>query len=381
MDPIVIAGSGLAGYNLAREIRKLDKEIPLVIVTSDGGEYYSKPMLSNALATKKQPAQLAMSSAEQMATTLPATVRPRTTITAIDTVAHTVAIGAETLRYSKLVLALGAEQVRLPLEGSGADAVLTVNDLDDYACFRAAIAGKTSVAVIGGGLIGCEFANDLSATGHKVHVIDIADQPLPRLLPPAGGAMMEEKLSALGVVWHFGASAKSVDRNADGMRITLSAGTTLDVDVVLSAVGLRPRTDMARAAGISVNRGIIVDRMLQTSAADVYALGDCIEIETMIMPYVMPIMNAARALAPTLTGKPTKVTYPAMPVMVKTPACPTIVSPPAPGAQGDWQVEASGDGVKSLFVGSDGKLLGYALNGAATAERQKLTPQLPPVLA
>lgn len=380
MNPIVIAGSGLAGYNLAREIRKLDKEVPLLVITSDGGEYYSKPMLSNALATKKQPAQLPMSTAEQMAASLPATVRTRTTITAIDTAAHTVAIGDETVAYSKLVLALGAEQIRLPLEGNGADAILTVNDLDDYARFRDAIAGKNAVAVIGGGLIGCEFANDLAATGHEVHVIDIADQPLPRLLPPAGGAMMEEKLSGLGVVWHFGSSAKSVEKTAEGMRITLSTGTTIDVDVVLSAVGLRPRTGIAKAAGINTNRGIIVDRMLQTNAPDVYALGDCIEIEGLILPYVMPIMNAARALAPTLTGKPTKLTYPAMPVLVKTPVCPTVVSAPAPGVQGDWQVEASAEGVKSLFVGADGKLLGYALNGAATAERQKLTPQLPPVL-
>ena len=76
-----------------------------------------------------------------------------------------------------------------------------------------------------------------------------------------------------------------------------------------------------------------------------------------------------------------QVSFPAMPVMVKTPACPTIVSPPAAGAAGNWQVEASADGVKSLYVGGDGKLLGFALNGAATAERPKLLPQLPPVLA
>ena len=105
------------------------------------------------------------------------------------------------------------------------------------------------------------------------------------------------------------------------------------------------------------------------------------EIEGMVMPYVMPIMHASRALAQTLAGKPTTVSFPAMPVMVKTPACPTIVAPPAIGAVGAWQVEATADGVKSLFNGADGKLLGFALNGAATAERAKLAPQLPPVLA
>jgi rubredoxin-NAD+ reductase len=124
-----------------------------------------------------------------------------------------------------------------------------------------------------------------------------------------------------------------------------------------------------------------VNRLLQTSDADIYALGDCMEIEGLVMPFVMPIMHAARALGATLAGKPTAVSFPAMPVMVKTPACPTIVSPPAPGAVGEWKIEQTPDGIKSLFVDASGKLLGFALNGAATAERAKLAPQLPPVLA
>jgi len=149
----------------------------------------------------------------------------------------------------------------------------------------------------------------------------------------------------------------------------------------MAAVGLKSRTDLARGAGLKVNRGIVVNRNLQTSDADIYALGDCMEIEGLVMPYVMPIMHASRALGATLAGKPTAVSFPAMPVMVKTPACPTIVSPPAPGAAGEWKVEQTADGVKSLYVDASGKLLGFALNGTATAERAKLAPQLPPVLA
>jgi rubredoxin-NAD+ reductase len=92
-------------------------------------------------------------------------------------------------------------------------------------------------------------------------------------------------------------------------------------------------------------------------------------------------MHASRALAQTLAGKPAAVAFPAMPVLVKTPACPTIVAPPPAGAAGSWQVEAAADGVKALFTDAGGKLLGFALNGAATAERAKLAPLLPPVLA
>jgi len=381
MQPVVIIGSGLAGYNVARELRKLDKEAPLAIVTADGGEFYSKPTLSNALAANKTPAAIPLNTPEQMAAQLNATVRTHTRVTAIRTDAHQVKISEETLPYSKLVLALGADQIRVPLAGNATDAVLSVNSLDDYARFRAAIESKKNVAVIGAGLIGCEFANDLSSTGYKVDVVDIADQPLPRLLPPAGAALLKEKLAALGVTWHLGASVKAVDREPDAIKVTLVNGEAIVADVVLSAVGLKAKLELARAAGLTINRGIVVNRYLETSAADVFAIGDCAEVEGLVLPFVMPIMHAARALAATLAGNRTAVSYPAMPVLVKTPACPTIVSPPANGAVGEWCVEQHADGVKSLFVDATGRLLGFALNGSAAAERARLAQQLPPVLA
>ena len=381
MNPIIIIGSGLAGYNTAKELRKLDTAIPLAIISADSGPFYSKPTLSNALAAKKTPEAIALNSPEQMAAQLNATVRPHTRVDAIDTAAHALRTGDETLKYSKLVLATGADQIRLPISGNATGSILTVNGLDDYARFRTAIAGKKRVAIIGAGLIGCEFANDLATGGYGVDIIDIAPGALGRLLPPEGGALLQSKLAALGVQWHLGTSVQTVDRTENGCLISLANGTSLKADVVLSAVGLRPSTALAAAAGLKVNRGIVVNRHLEASAPDVYALGDCAEIEGLVMPFVMPIMHASRALAQTLAGKPAAVAFPAMPVLVKTPACPTIVAPPPAGAAGSWQVEAAADGVKALFTDAGGKLLGFALNGAATAERAKLAPLLPPVLA
>jgi rubredoxin-NAD+ reductase len=380
VHPVVIIGSGLAGYNVARELRKLDREVPLAVITADGGQFYSKPTLSNALALNKTPAAIPLNTPEQMAAQLGATVRTRTRVTAIETVARQIRIGEETAAYSKLVLALGADQVQLTLSGNAADAVMSVNSLDDYAHFRAALEGKRRIAIIGAGLIGCEFANDLSAAGYRVASVDIAGQPLPRLLPPAVGALLREKLAALGVTWHLGASVKSVDHEGRALQVTLAGGTMIVADLVLSAIGLKPKVDLAQAAGLTVRRGITVDRYLATSTEDVYALGDCAEVEGLVLPFVMPIMHAARALAATLAGTRTAVTYPAMPVLVKTPACPTIVAPPAHGAIGEWLIERSADGIKSLFIDSAGKLLGFALTGAATAERAKLVRELPPVL-
>jgi rubredoxin-NAD+ reductase len=138
--------------------------------------------------------------------------------------------------------------------------------------------------------------------------------------------------------------------------------------------------DLAKAAGIATGAGITVNRQLETSAKNVFAIGDCAEVDGLVLPYVMPIMQAARALAPNLLGQEVALTYPAMPVMVKTPALPTIVSPPAKGAVGDWKIKAMDDGLEARFESSDGKLLGFALLGSATAQRGALTKELPPIL-
>ncbi|MBV8466678.1 MAG: FAD-dependent oxidoreductase [Burkholderiales bacterium] len=379
--PITIIGTGLAGYNLARELRKQDAEVAIRIVTGDAGDFYSKPMLSNGLAGNKTAAQLAMKPASKMAEELRADVVTGIRVTAVDAQAHTLETSAGKFEYSKLVLAIGADPFTPPMAGDAVDKVICVNDLADYARFRQLLEGKRRVALLGAGLIGCEFANDLASQGIEVDAVDLAAWPLSRLLPEAAGRHLQSALAALGIRFHLGTSTESVDVFGEGYRVRLANGDLIDADLVLSAIGLRPRVELARAAGLTTNRGIVVDRLLQTSAADIYALGDCAEVEGHVLPFVLPIMQAVRALAPTLLGRPTPVVYPAMPVVVKTPACPTVVSPPAAGAAGSWQIEASQDAVKALFVGPDDQLLGLALLGAATSERQALAPQLPAILS
>lgn len=371
-QPVVIIGSGLAGYTLAREFRKLDAETPLAILSSDHGGFYSKPMLSNAFAQKKSAAALLAKDAARMADELKAEVRAHASVAAIDMQRKLLSVNGEAMPYGKLVLALGADPIRLPLAGSGAEAVLSVNDLDDYRRFRQAVEGKRRIAILGAGLIGCEFANDLTGAGYAVNVIDLATQPLGRLLPPDAGAFMQRRLEAAGIVFHLGTGIRQIDRAGSGFRLNLANGEMLEADVVLSAVGLRPRTTLAAAAGLQVNRGIMVDHLLQASDENVYALGDCAEVEGKVLPFVMPIMQAARALAPTLAGNATPVRYPAMPVAVKTPACPAVVAPPEPGVAGQWRLEQDMDGVKALFEDVDGKLRGFALLGAAVGEKNGL---------
>jgi rubredoxin-NAD+ reductase len=379
--PVVIVGTGLAGWNTAREFRRHDKDTPLVVLSRDGAGFYSKPMLSNALAGNKSAAALLMKPADRMAAEVGATVLAQAEVASIDTAARTLALAdGRTQPWRDLVLALGADPVRLPLAGDAADTVLSVNDLDDYARFAAALDGVRSVALLGGGLIGCEFANDLLARGIRPVVLDVAERPLARLLPEAGSAFLRARLEAAGVGLRMGVSVQRVDvaPGADGrLRLTLSDGSTLGADLVLSAIGLAPRTALARAAGLAVNRGIVVDRQLATSAPHVHAVGDCAEVDGLNLPYVMPLMAQARALGATLAGTPTPVAYPAMPVTVKTPACPTVVCPPLPGAAGTWQVTGDAAGCEAVFRASDGRALGFALLGQATARKQALAGEVP----
>lgn len=381
-ESVVIIGSGLAGYGVARELRRLNSDVSIVMCSEDHGGFYSKPMLSNALSTGKTPDAILNGDANKMADQMNITIRSNTCVVAIHPADNTITLDDdEVLPYSRLVMAVGADQIRLPLKGDGVSKILTVNNLDDYRHFREELDGKKSVTVIGAGLIGCEFANDLASADYEVHVIDISDQPLGRLLPPAGGEFIQRKLEAVGVVFHLNANTQSVDQTDSGFRVTLADNEVIESDIVLSAVGLKSRTAMAENAGITVNRGIVVNQMLQSSEFEnIYALGDCAEIEGKVLPFVMPITHAARALAATLAGNPTPVRYPAMPVMVKTPACAAVVSPPAVDATGEWHVEANEEGVKALFQDAADNLLGFALLGEAVKEKNDLAAKLPPIL-
>lgn len=380
-SPVVIIGTGLAGYNLAREFRKLDSETPLLLITADDGRSYSKPMLSTGFGKNKEADGLSMATPQAMAEQLKAQVRTHTRISGIDPGHKQLWIGEEAVPYRDLVLAWGAQTVQVPVEGDAQGAIFPINDLEDYARFREAAAGKHRVLILGAGLIGCEFANDLIAGGYEVDLVAPCEQVMPTLLPAAAAAAVQAGLESLGARFHLGPVLTRLQRTDAGLDAHLSDGSVVPCDVVVSAIGLRPRIDMAAAAGIKVNRGIEVDRQLQTSHPNIYALGDCAEVDGLNLLYVMPLMTCARALAQTLAGNPTTVSYGAMPITVKTPVCPLVVSPVPRGCDGVWTVEGQGADIKAVCRDADGKLLGYALTGEAVREKLALNKELPALLA
>jgi len=383
MDPVIIVGTGVAAYTLAREFRKLDTKTVLVMITEDDGRSYPKPMLSNALTKGKTADQISMFDAVTMAVKLDATIMTHTVVTTIDSQAKKITLGeGKTVDYSQLVLAVGAQPIRIPIDGDAADEMLSINNLADYALFRDKLTDAKRVAIIGPGLIGCEFANDLINVGTAVSVIGPSTLPMNALLPEPIAQELKTTLANAGVDWHFETSTQSINHSDTGYDITLINGEKLNADVVISAVGLRANIELAQSAGLSVNRGVVTDESLQTSQSNIYALGDCAEVSGHNLLYIAPIMAAAKALASTLTGSVTPVKYPAMPVAVKTPSYPLITAPPARDAIGKWQFEKaeSGFGIKGLFVADNDELLGFVLSGDTVSEKQALTKQLPELL-
>lgn len=383
--PVIIIGSGLAGYGLAREFRKHDSDTPLIIITADDGRSYSKPMLSTGFTKNQDADALAQKDAGSLGEDLKASVWTKTRVTEIDTAQQTVSTGdAQTkVHYKKLVLALGAEVIRPPIGGDAQEYVYSVNDLLDYDDFRKAVANNNAkkVCIIGGGLIGCEFTNDLLNGGLEVETVDPLGYCLPTLLPEPAGKAVQAALEEKGATFHFGPLVTEVNKADQGVTVTLNSGDTISCDLVLSAVGVRPQTALAKSAGIEVNRGIVTNRLLETSAANVYAMGDCAEVSGHVLVYVAPLMAQARALGKTLSGDNTEVSYPAMPVTIKTPACPVCVAPPPADAKGEWQIEQDGNNVVARFVDvGTGELLGFALTGEGTKQKMALQKQLPAIM-
>ena len=374
MHPIVIVGAGLAGWTTVREFRKLDATTPITLVTADSGDFYAKPTLSNAFAQKRAPAELVTTPAHKMAESLQVTLMAHTRVTSIDPANHKLSSSRGDLMYRDLVLATGARPIRLPLQGNAVERVMSVNSLDDFASFHEQLGSDEGspvkhVLIMGAGLIGCEFANDLISAGHQVSVVDPSSRPLAALLPESASQRLATSLGALGVQWHFGQTVSSVNVAGSRLAIGLSNGDSLATDLVLSAIGLKADTSLAQAAGIRCERGIEVDAHLMTSEPGVYALGDGAQYQSAggrTLPYVMPIMQAAKTLAAVLAGQAAELSFGLMPVAVKTPALPLTVLPPAPGINGKWQTDEED---VWRYLDEAGQQRGFVLAGAQTRQR------------
>lgn len=377
--PIVIIGSGLAGYMLAKEFRKLDSESPLTIITQGDGSFYSKPLLSTALAQQKDIQSLITSSAVEMAQQLNAKILTHSSVEEIHPLNKEMIVDGKTIHYHKAILACGSSPISPRWEGDANAEIFSVNDLAAYGLFREALKNKTKVVIIGAGLVGCEFANDLVSAGYEVDVFAMESYPLNDLLTPQVGSVLADALAKAGVRWHFNQQVQKVNKSSSGYQLTTRDGSVCETDVVLSAIGIRPNTILAQASNLQVDDGIVVDAYLQTSVEDIYALGDCAKINNSLYQYVAPLLQSARALAKTLAGEKTLVQFPAMPVAVKTTICPLVIAQPLNLSNIEWKVTGDANDLQALCYSGENQLSGFILSGNMTKERARLQRELPPL--
>jgi len=383
MNPVIIIGTGIAGYTLAREFRKLNADVPLIIISADDGCSYPKPMLSNALAKGKTADEIAMFDADSMATKLAIEIITNNEVVHIEPKAQAITLAdGKRYNYKQLILAVGASPVTLPIDGVSDGKVLSINSLEDYSVFRDKLVRAERVALIGPGLIGCEFANDLLNVDVAISIIGPDPYPMSTILPEPVAKELQKALESAGVEWHLGATVSTAKQCDKYHELTLTNGDIIQTDLLVSAIGLRPNTLLADAAGLNIGRGIKTDKFLQTSESNIYALGDCAEVDGLNLLFIAPIMAAAKALAKTLAGTLTAVKYSAMPVLIKTSVYPIVIASPPSDAIGIWVFEksTSGYGKKGVFTGANNALLGFVLSGDMVVEKQSLTKQLPALL-
>lgn len=339
---VVVVGGGLAGWSVAEAVRRLDADVPITLVTSCRGDVYSKPEISVALTRGLTPESMRRDPGSARAGALGVRLLPSTGAVGLSVKARRLRTTRGPLPYTGLVLALGARPAMpasLP-----PDLCWRVNDLDAFAGMHGHLAaGPRRVAVVGAGMVGCEIAEDLARAGHRVSLIERAAAPLAALLPPQASRRLLSGLVGLGVEFLGASAVAGIERAADGSkRVALGDGRRLEVDLVLAATGLSTDRRLVVSAGLAFDNGIAVDpATLRTSAADVYALGDCASIGGTACRYIEPIARQADAIAHAILGREHAGYSHAPPtIRLKTRSTPVVMRG-APGL-GEWRVVEDG---------------------------------------
>nr|WP_299202711.1 FAD-dependent oxidoreductase [uncultured Amphritea sp.] len=334
---MVVVGAGLAGWAAVDAIRQLDQQVPVTLVSACSGDLYHKPELSVAISRGLDKAALIQETGVAAVKRLGVQLMAETFVVGVTPELHQLRTTRGSLTYTKLVLAQGAKPV-LP-DQLPPDLCWRVNDLACWSGMQQALAkGPQSIAIVGAGMIGCEIAEDFVRAGHQVTLLDRNTSPLAGLLPLQASKRLADSLSGLGVTYIGNDEISGITAlDNDQKQIQFKSGTTLEFDQVLAATGLITDDRIARHAGLDFDRGITVDAdTLQTSQADIYALGDCINIEGTPCRFIEPIKHQAKTIAHAVLDLEACVYQHSAPVVrLKTRSLPVVMNG-LPLAGVDW---------------------------------------------
>jgi NADPH-dependent 2,4-dienoyl-CoA reductase/sulfur reductase-like enzyme/nitrite reductase/ring-hydroxylating ferredoxin subunit len=270
-EKIVIVGGGAAGFAAAEKLRRAQWQGSIVMLSDDDAAPVDRPNLSKDYLAGNAPEDWIPLRPDGFYAEIGIELRLKAGVVAIDGRGREVALAnGDKVPYDRLLLATGAEPVRLTIPGAELPHVRVLRSLADCRAIIARAANARRVVVLGASFIGLEVAAALRARKLEVHVVAPEKRPMERIL----GAQMGDFVRALheehGVVFHLEETAAAISEN----QVTLKSGKTLEADIVVAGVGVRPRTQLAETAGIALDRGVLVDSYLETNVPGIFAAGD-----------------------------------------------------------------------------------------------------------
>lgn len=357
---IVIIGSGFAARQLVKNIRKQDATVPLTLIAADSMDEYNKPDLSHVISQSQRADDLTRQTAGEFAEQFNLRLFPYTWVTGIDASAHMVKSRDQQWQYDKLVLATGASAFVPPVDGR--EMMITLNSQQEYRASETLLRDAQRVMIVGGGLIGTELAMDFCRAGKSVTLVDHAASILSALMPAEVSSRLQHRLTDMGVHLLLKSQLQNLIRSEKGIVATLDRDRHVEVDVVVAATGLRPETALARCAGAETGRGVKVDSYLQTTQPDIYALGDCAEINGQVLPFLQPIQLSALYLAKNVLGASAPLKLPAMLVKVKTPELPLHLAGETQRQDLSWQLSIDPQGMVARGSDPSGELRAFVVS-------------------
>ena len=301
---LVVIGTGMAGAKLVEEVlARAPGRFDVRMFGAEPHGTYNRILLSGVLGGTQDPSRLWLNTLEwyeQNGVFVHAGVKAEH----IDTEKRTVsgAGGKVVEPYDHLVIATGSRPFVPPIPGTDLRGVFVFRTLEDCAAIGTHAQGCRRAAVLGGGLLGLEAARGLLARGVEVTVVEMAPHLMPQQLDAAGGAILKGKLEAMGLRIFLGAQSTRLLGEGTVSGVLLKDGTVITTDMVVISCGIRPNVEIARDAGLAVDRGIVVDDQLRTGAPNVYAVGECAQHRGTLYGLVDPVYEQARVLADVLTG-------------------------------------------------------------------------------
>ena len=299
---VVIVGNGVAGVTAARTIKERKPETRVSIYTDENSHYYPRPRLYQVLSGEAEPQDVTMFS-EEWYRKKAINVTLNKKAVNVDTKRKKLILDDHTkVSYDKLLLANGAHSFVPPIKGAEKKGTFTLRTIRDAQAIKEFATKTRKAIVIGGGLLGLEFASSLKKLGQQVTVVELFPRLLPRQLDNDGAAILKSRIESRGINIVLGAKTSEILGTKSVSGILLDSGETIRGDLVLVSAGVRSNTELALKAGIKVNRGVAVDEHLRTSADDVYAAGDVAEFEGTVYGIIPAAMEQANIAAANIIG-------------------------------------------------------------------------------